>query len=151
MITLRKGRALDAGAMGAILSEFVDETDWMPRLHTRAEDIAHAGALITRGGVTVAEGQGRVIGFAACHGLDLDALYVRGHARGQGVGAALLAHVQGQVPAVMLWTFQANACARAFYHEHGFEEVARSDGAGTDEGLPDVRYEWHAVPLREWA
>ena len=54
-LTLRPATPTDAGAVGAILSEFVDDTAWMPRIHTRAEDLAHAGDLITRGWVTVAE------------------------------------------------------------------------------------------------
>ena len=70
MIRLRKARSTDAGAVGAILSEFIDTTDWMPRIHTRAEDLAHAGALIARGWVTVAERDGNVLGFAAQDDLD---------------------------------------------------------------------------------
>ena len=41
-----------------------------------------------------------------------------------------------------LWTFQANAGAARFISKHGFVEVRRTDGAGNDEGLPDIRFEW---------
>lgn len=143
MIALRDARPTDAGSIGGILSEFVDTTDWMPRLHSRAEDVAHAGALIERGGVIVAEVAGRVEGFAALHGGDLDALYVGAPARGQGVGTALLGKLKACAPHLRLWTLEANGPAQAFYRKHGFIETARGDGAGTDEGLPDVRFEWH--------
>ena len=44
---IRPARDLDVGTLGAILSDFVDVTDWMPRLYSRAEDISFAAKLIT--------------------------------------------------------------------------------------------------------
>ncbi|NOR32000.1 MAG: GNAT family N-acetyltransferase [Sulfitobacter sp.] len=135
-------RDLDAGAVGAILSEFVDTSDWMPRIHTRAEDIAHASRMIDLGRVHVAEDNGKVVGFCARNGDDLDALYVASEKRGQGVGAALLRHAQTVVNRLELWTFQANEGAQRFYLRHGFVELQRTDGSGNDERLPDIQYEW---------
>ena len=43
---IRPARDLDVGTLGAILSEFMEVTDWMPRLHSRAEDISFATKLI---------------------------------------------------------------------------------------------------------
>jgi GNAT superfamily N-acetyltransferase len=114
----------------------------MPRIHTRAEDVAHAGELIARGWVTVAVDGGAVVGFAACDGGDLDALYVADAARGRGVGSVLLKYLQDHHPHLHLWTFQANRRAQAFYKRHGFAEVLRTDGADNDEGLPDIRLAW---------
>ena len=142
MIHLRPARSTDAGAVGDILSEFIDTTDWMPRIHTRAEDLAHAGEMIRRGWVTVAERDGGVVGFAACDGAELNALYVAGNHQGQGVGAALLTRLQKDASRLELWTFEANDGAQRFYRRHGFAEVARTDGADNDEKLPDVRFEW---------
>jgi GNAT superfamily N-acetyltransferase len=139
---LRMARDLDAGAVGAILSEFVDTSDWMPRIHTRAEDIAHAARMIDLGRVHVAEQGGTVVGFCARNGDDLDALYVAADKRGQGVGAALLRDAQSAVDRLELWTFQANEGAQRFYLRHGFVEVQRTDGSGNDERLPDIQYEW---------
>ena len=140
--TLRPARSTDAGQVGAILSGFIDGTDWMPRIHTRAEDLSFAGAMIERGWVTVAERGGAVVGFAARDGSEVNALYVDERARGQGCGRALLAQMQACCARLELWTFAANARARAFYERHGFRETARSDGARNDEGLPDIRYVW---------
>jgi GNAT superfamily N-acetyltransferase len=142
VIALRRARATDAGAVGAILSEFVDTTDWMPRIHTRAEDLAHAGALIARGWVTVAELEGAVAGFVAQDGKDLDALYVSAAMRGQGIGSQLLNHIKSGCEVIELWTFQANRLAQSFYLKHGFIELRRTDGADNDERLPDIRYQW---------
>lgn len=142
MIILRAARQTDAGAVGAILSEFIDTTPWMPRVHTRAEDLSFAGMMIDRGWVTVAEVGGAVRGFAACDGPEVNALYVARAARNQRIGTRLLQHLKAQAPALTLWTFQANRRAQQFYARHGFAEVARSDGAGNDEKLPDVRLAW---------
>lgn len=139
---LRAARSTDAGAVGAILSEFIDTTDWMPRIHTRAEDLSFAGMMIARGWVTVAEGAAGVEGFAACDGPEVNALYVAQEARGQGVGGRLLSTLKEGRNTLELWTFQRNTQAQKFYLRHGFVEVTRTDGARNDEKLPDIRYIW---------
>ncbi len=142
MIRLRVAQQTDAGAVGAILSEFEDTTDWMPRVHTRAEDVAHAGMMIDRGWVTVAEQAAGVVGFAALDGSEVHALYVAQDQRGRGVGSALLEGAKAGNDTLRLWTFQANAGAQRFYLRHGFAEVRRTDGAQNDEKLPDIRFAW---------
>ena len=142
MTHLREARSTDAGSVGAILSEFAQTTDWMPRLHTGAEDIAHAGQLIEHGLVTVATRDRKVIGFVACDGSEIGALYVARRERGHGVGTALLVDVCAKASKLSLWTFQANVRGITFYTRHGFTEVTRTDGATTDEKLPDVKFEW---------
>lgn len=139
---LRPAHELDAGSVGAILSEFAETTHWMPRLHTAAEDIGWAGVMIARGWVLVAGRAGRVDGFMARDGADLHALYVRADARAQGLGSALLAQAQKDSARLELWTFEANTQAQAFYEARGFQAVERTDGADNDEGLPDIRYVW---------
>ncbi|WP_420013562.1 N-acetyltransferase family protein [Tateyamaria sp.] len=139
---LRAARSTDAGAVGAILSAFIDDTAWMPRVHTRAEDLSFAGDMIDRGWVTVAEANARVAGFAARDGAEVHALYLAAGARRQGIGSALLRAMQAQVDALNLWTFQANQGAQAFYAAHGFVPAETTDGAGNDQGLPDLRMTW---------
>lgn len=139
---IRAARSTDAGTTGAILSAFIDGTDWMPRLHTRAEDIAFAGHMIARGWVSVAETEGAVKGFIARDGEEVNALYVAPAAQGQGIGTALLREAQTHADHLILWTFQANAGAQRFYARHGFTEAERTDGNRNDEKLPDVRMVW---------
>ncbi|WP_299043169.1 GNAT family N-acetyltransferase [uncultured Tateyamaria sp.] len=146
MTHLRAAQPTDAGAVGAILSGFIDGTDWMPRIHTRAEDLAFAGYMIEQGWVTVAEQDGQVRAFCALKGAEVHSLYVAGGARGQGIGAALLARMKAASDHLTLWTFEANTGAQRFYLRHGFAEVERSDGSTNDEGLPDIRYDWHKDP-----
>jgi len=116
---LRPATPLDAGRVGAILSAWVDETPWMPRIHTRAEDIGFAGMMVDRGWVTVSENE-TITGFLARNGDDIHALYIDPKARGQGIGSKLLTNAMHQEDQLTLWTFQANTRAQAFYERHGF-------------------------------
>lgn len=142
---LRPATPLDAGRVGAILSAWIDETPWMPRIHTRAEDIAHAAMMVDRGWVTVAAAPD-ITGFIARDGDDIHALYIDASVRGKGHGARLLTDAMQHEDHLTLWTFQANTRAQAFYERHGFEPVEHTDGAGNDEGLPDIRYHWQRTP-----
>ncbi len=132
----------DARAVGAILSDWVDEAGWLPRVHTRAEDQDNAADLVRRGWVRVLRHGVRVAGFLARDGGEIHALYVDRGLRGRGIGAALLRDAQARAPRLALWAHVANRRARVFYLRHGFTEVGRSDGAGNDEHLPDIRYQW---------
>ena len=140
---IRPARDLDAGALGAILSDFVEVTDWMPRLHSRAEDISFAAKLIAGHSVFV-WGVDRPLGFIALHQNSIDALYVRNDQHGQGYGSALIQYAQSLRDELELCTFQQNTPARRFYAKHGFSEVKFTDGSGNDEGLPDVCLTWRA-------
>ncbi len=141
-VHLRPARSTDAGKVGGILSEFIDTTTWMPRIHTRAEDIGFAGHMIEKGWVTVAEDAGQISGFVALDHEDIQSLYIAARARRSGIGSALIAALKEKAARLSLWTFQANTDAQAFYMRHGFETVEETDGAGNDEGLPDMRMEW---------
>lgn len=145
-LRLGPARPADAPAIGTILSDWIDETDWMPRIHKREDEQAFARDMVAHGWVTVARRAGQVEGFMACDGADILALYVARGARGTGVGSALLARAKARNAHLWLWTFQFNHAARAFYSGHGFAEVARTGGAGNDEKLPDIRYEWRRTP-----
>lgn len=146
---IRPAQPTDAGAVAAILSQFIDTTDWMPRLYSRAEELSFAGVMVDRGWVHVAEpaGQGAgVAGFLAIDAGFVHALYVACAQRGQGVGLRLLDHAKAQAARLELNTFQANTGAQRFYTREGFREVGRGDGRGlgsvNDEGLPDIRLIW---------
>lgn len=138
---LRPARSTDAGKVGAILSEFIDTTDWMPRIHTRAEDVNFCAMMIDRGWVTVAEDD-TPRAFLAQDGNEVNCLYVANDAQGQGIGKALLDHAKTLTERLELWTFQANDCARKFYAREGFAEVELTDGQRNDEKLPDVFLVW---------
>lgn len=130
----------EAPILGAILSDWIDETPWMPRLHSRAEDAGFVAGLIAKGSVRVAR-DGAPVGFIARQGREIDALYVARSAQRRGVGRALIVEAQQLVPHLALWTFAANEAARDFYAACGFFETGGTVGEN-DEGLPDIRMEW---------
>ena len=142
---MRAARSTDAGKLGAILGEAIAANAWKPQLHTGAEDIAHMGNLIDRGWITVCENKGLVCGFIALDAECIQSLYVKGSEQNAGIGRVLLDWAKSQSARLELWTFQANEGAQRFYRAHGFTEVERTDGAGNEEGLPDVKYVWTRV------
>ncbi len=142
-LAIRKAQPLDAGVVGAILNQASREHAWKPRLHSEAEDIAHAGLLIDNDLVWLAE-DNAVRGFLAREGGYVHALYVARGARGRGIGARLIRAAQAVAPRLELYTFVANIVARRIYQRHGFVEIDRSDGARNDENLPDIYFVWDA-------
>ncbi|WP_239520544.1 GNAT family N-acetyltransferase [Pseudooceanicola aestuarii] len=143
-LTLRPARTTDAGAVGAILSDYTDHTPWLPRLHSRAEDIAHAGLLIDRGWTRLALVDDVIRGFLAREGAQIHALYVARGWRGAGIGARLLRGAMAECARLDLWTFVANDAAQRFYRRHGFAEARRTAGEN-DEGLPDILFSWRSA------
>lgn len=141
---LRPARSTDAGATGQILYRFAREHDWMPELHSCAETIAFCGQMIDAGWVIVAETEAGVVGFLSLNGNKIHSLYLAEPARRQGIGRQLLERAKSGQTSLSLFAFQANADACRFYERNGFAEVARSDGAGNDENLPDIKYVWHS-------
>jgi len=141
-VTLSAAGPGDGALIGAILADWVDETAWMVPAHTRAQTLGFGDLLIRASEVTVAHRARHVVGFLSRQGDEVQALYLAASARGAGIGAALLEAAKADAAQLSLWVFQANIGARAFYRRHGFVEVARSDGQGNDEKLPDVRLVW---------
>lgn len=141
-VVLRPATPLDAGAVGAILHRFNQDTVWVPKLYSEAETISFAGVMIDRGWVTVATRDGSVLGFMARDGVEICSLYLRADVQGQGIGALFLGEAKAASSVLELWAFEANEGARRFYRREGFRDVARSDGARNEEGLPDVRLRW---------
>ena len=142
---IRDGTEGDGPACGAIVNRWIDETDWMPRVHTTNSVVEYfTSTVLAKKRCWVAEQDAALCGFLA---LDLSdglvtALYLDGRVRGQGLGAAMLNCAKVERPAGLgLWTFVANKGARRFYERQGFREVARTDG-DNEEGLPDILFRW---------
>ena len=144
---LRPARPADAAALGAILSDWIDATPWMPRIHSRDQDRGFAARMIAEMTVTVAVVDAPA-GFLARRAHFIHALYLTADARRGGIGRLLLDDAKAGARRLTLWTFQANHPARRFYVREGFAEVERTDGAGNDEHLPDLRLEWNADDAR---
>lgn len=141
-VLLRPALSAEAPALGAILSDWIDATPWMPRIHTHEEDRGFAAMMVAEMAVTVAEAGGRPVGFLARREHFVHALYLEAAARGQGIGRLLVQAAMAVRDELTLWCFQVNRPALRFYAGLGFTEAERGDGSGNDEGLPDVRLIW---------
>ena len=141
-VSYHAAAAGDGAAIALIQSNWIDETPWMPRIHTREQDQTYGSWLIEVTDVSVARHQGAVIGFLSRQERDIQALYLAPTARGQGVERGLLEMAKEQSESLGLWTFQANMRARRFYAQNGFVEDQLTDGQGNDEKLPDVHMSW---------
>lgn len=139
----RLGQPEDATACAAILNAWIDERDWMPRVHTHeeVESFYQDFVFVKREVWVVGE---PLAGFMALDG-DADmvtALYVG--TPGRGLGKRLLDHAKQDRQSLELWTFVANDGARRFYRREGFVEVRETDG-DNEEGLPDVLLRWERL------
>jgi ribosomal protein S18 acetylase RimI-like enzyme len=143
-ITMRAARSQDMAVCAAILNDWIDATDWMPRVHSHADVVRHYETEVaTRRQTIVAVDGSLVRGFVTMtqDGF-ITALYVEESSRNQGIGGLLLQRAKRELsPQVNLYTFEANESARAFYARHGFAEINRTTG-DNEESLPDILLEW---------
>lgn len=139
MTELRHATPDDAPRVAKIMQDWLDETPWMPDLHTLDGTISFArNRLIGTYQTTVAGDP--VQGFISVEPDNcIAALYVAD--RNKGIGSALLTRAKSR-QCLTLWTFQSNQNAIRFYQRHGFTETHRTDGANNDEKLPDIHMEW---------
>jgi GNAT superfamily N-acetyltransferase len=59
----------------------------------------------------------------------------------QGYGSRLLAHAQSIRSELLLWCFEANVPARAFYEAHGFHP-ADQPSSDNEEQTASIKYRW---------
>ncbi|MEM8978927.1 MAG: GNAT family N-acetyltransferase [Pseudomonadota bacterium] len=138
-LTLCPAEPHDSAAMGAILSDWIDTTDWMPRLYSRAQDQAFCETLVET--TTLVKANGEIKGFLTRDGAEISALYIARGAHRQGLGTALLKRAKSEVSELRLWTFTANTSAQAFYAKHGFVQTDQTSGDNA-ENLPDLQLTW---------
>jgi ribosomal protein S18 acetylase RimI-like enzyme len=145
--TVRPAGPDDAPAVAALYSaaRVAAVPQMPPAVHTPEEDVAHFSGRLRDPEVRswVAEAGGEVVGFALSTQHSLDALYVRPGLTGHGIGSLLLDAVEEAHPdGYELWVFESNAGARHLYEKRGFVVVERTDGAGNEEGAPELRMAW---------
>lgn len=128
--------------LAAILWAFTRGTTWLPRVRSPLDDLCALAWVTARGWVRIRRDGSGVAGFIIRRGSRVHALYVAPDRRGQGIGGALLAEAKSRCEMLDLWVLDGNLPARAFYLGQGFREVAYGQGAGNDEGLPDILMIW---------
>ena len=143
-VKMRLARTQDLAACADILNAWIDETDWMPRIHSAADVVRHYRDVVYRDRkVFVVAAEDRIVGMMAlAKDQTITALYVQSGFRNQGVGRLLTQTAMREYPNhLQLWTFQKNLQAIKFYQREGFVEINRTDG-DNEENLPDVLMEW---------
>lgn len=146
-ISLRAAEPSDASAVATVLIESRRVLmPFAPSAHTD-DDVRQwvQAQLLPLGQVTVALLDHTVVGVLAVSQNDgvawIDQLYVHPAQVARGIGSALLSQALAQLPRpVQLYCFQANHRARGFYEQRGFVALRFGDGAGNEEGCPDVLY-----------
>jgi GNAT superfamily N-acetyltransferase len=137
----------DAAACADILSAWVNECGWMPRLWTEAETLFYVSRLVSEGRLRVIRQRRTVAGFIATSQGEVECLYLRRGARGAGLGKQLLDDAKARMPdGFVLWAFAANTGAMRFYAREGMIQTDQSDGARNVEKLPDVQMTWKGTP-----
>ena len=123
-----------------------DALPYLPDLHTEDDTRDHFALVVpSRCAVWIAEQQGGIIGFMAWNAASahLDHLYLLPSHYRRGIGTLLLDKAkQLSAGKILLYAFQKNTRARAFYEHHGFRAIWFGDGAENEEREPDVLYEW---------
>lgn len=142
---IRNANRVDMARCGEILNDWIDETPWMPRVHSH-EDVVryHREFVYENRDVLVAETDDNEIhGFAATStDAFVTGFYLATKARNKGLGQLMLERIKEENPAgLSLWTFVANSGAQNFYKRDGFKEVRRTDG-DNEENLPDILFAW---------
>jgi GNAT superfamily N-acetyltransferase len=142
---IRAAREDDAVAIAqAHIDAWRAAMPWLPMLHTFEETVQFFDDFVIPNQVVfVAELEEGVVGFIAIEGEWVEHLYVAPTHQGIGIGDALLQKGKELRPdGLMLWTFEGNHRARAFYEKRGFVAVEFTDGSRNEERTPDVRYRW---------
>ncbi|GLQ54673.1 GNAT family N-acetyltransferase [Devosia nitrariae] len=141
---IRVASLSDMPVCAAIFNRWVDETEWMPRVHDHDDVVRHYRETVySQCQVFVAERHGAVGAFLALSDQNfVTALYADGRSRGLGLGTLLIDRAKQIRPdGLSLWTFVANEDAQRFYRRQGFVEERRTTGEN-EEGLPDILLRW---------
>lgn len=105
--------------------------------------VARWRALLAEGGASVAERDGRIVGWARAgagrgdrppRDRELEAIYLLREAHGSGLGQALLDAVLGDAPAY-LWVAEGNPRAEGFYRRNGFARDGGVEAHGVVDGV----------------
>ena len=145
-IVVRRGSYLEAPALADVwLRSFRAVYDFPPA-HSDEETHEWMQGVVASDAetwVAVHAASGRIVGFMILDEDRIEQLYLEPDWLRRGIGSVLVDLAKERSPGgLSLYTFEANAGARAFYERHGFVDVWHGDGSANEERQPDLRYEW---------
>ena len=148
-LLIRPATPDDFDACAKIINDYVDATDWLPRVHSReaTRGFFNEDLLATRT-VLVAEDEGEVVAYMSFspEGF-VYAIYLDPRARGRGIGKALIDIVKARNPQrVELTVFEKNVSALRFYEREGFREAPEGRSTDRPEGIPTLLMRWRGAP-----
>lgn len=91
--------------------------------------------------LSVAEREGKPVGFLGVHGGALEMLFISDSVRGQGIGSALLADAIALHAVSRVDVNEQNRGAHGFYLRRGFVQVGRSELDGDGRPYPTIHME----------
>ena len=152
VFALSRLAAADSACAAALAAVFLasrrQAMPWLPELHGEAETQAYLAGLPAEQHVWLAhDTAGCLVGFVSFDAQWVHHLYLAPAVQGRGLGRQLLAQALADGQPRQLWCFTDNLRARRFYQGRGFVQIDATDGAGNEEGVPDVllRYPGGAV------
>jgi ribosomal protein S18 acetylase RimI-like enzyme len=142
-IILRGATAADADDIAALFATSRRLLTFLPDLHSVEEDQAYVrDKVLVDYRVTVAERNGRIVGFMAELEGWIEHLYIDVGQLRNGIGSTLIGDAKSRNESLQLWCFADNLRGRAFYEKHGFVAVKFTDGGGNEARAPDILYRW---------
>ena len=142
-VTLRLANVADADDIAALFAVSRRLLTFLPDLHSVEEDQAHIrDKVLADYRVTVAERDGRIVGFMAELDGWIEHFYMDAEQLRSGIGSVLMADAKSRNSAIELWCFADNFRGRAFYEKHGFVAAKFTDGAANEAKVPDILYRW---------
>lgn len=143
MISLRRATVADADDVAALFAVSRRLLTFLPDLHTVEEDqVFVRDHVLVDYRVTVAERDGRIVGFMAELDGWIEHFYMDASQLRSGIGTVLMADAKSRNHRLELWCFANNQRARAFYEQQGFVAVEFTDGARNEAKAPDILYRW---------
>jgi putative acetyltransferase len=142
-ITLRLAERADADDIAELFAVSRRLLTFLPDIHSVAEDQAHIrNRVLVDYRVTVAQRDGRIVGFMAELDGWIEHLYMDAVQLRTGIGSVLIADAKSRNQSLELWCFADNLRGRAFYEKHGFTAVKFTDGTANEAKAPDILYRW---------